>query len=503
MPGEACIQGPRAGFPSKTECRIWPLLPTTKTSPVPLPHTPKKFPGWLRLYCPGRPAVGGVQDRLVGPHGEHVAGAAAPHGQEIVGRAGSQPRPGGAVVGRVQDQAVVAHGEHVRGAAAPHAEETLRRARGLRRPGGGVVGGMEDHAGDAHGEHVVGAAAPYAQDFIGRAGGPQPESGRRQAIFRATPTASGPGQAAAPCLATRPTSEDVFALSYRTSLFGNGTRPSMRFAFKGAARTSGAALRICLGMPGSPGQGPRKSATKNSCARVFPADWAAGHPLATAVCGYGKSHAGRCRKMVGFPRPGPYNRGDFSTAPGPGDLRPMTPEGSLVHAGSAMPSRPAIRRRPSSFGGRSLSLRLVGLARDKLRDVPGVDPPMRKMWPSARSTASFATPRRAVSPADRPRRPVAAAGGHHRPQGRPPAPRPGTPEGRGGAAAVGDSANECLDLVLSREPDPEFAAEVAEECRRLLRQAGRRRSGIHRGLADGRLHGGGDRGPAGNSPATQ
>lgn len=43
---------------------------------------------------------------------------------------------------------------------------------------------------------------------------------------------------------------------------------------------------------------------------------------------------------------------------------------------------------------------------------------------------------------------------------------------RSGAAAAGGSEEECLDLVLSREPDPEFAAEVAEECRRLLRQLG-------------------------------
>ncbi len=41
---------------------------------------------------------------------------------------------------------------------------------------------------------------------------------------------------------------------------------------------------------------------------------------------------------------------------------------------------------------------------------------------------------------------------------------------RGGTAAVGGSEEECLDLVLSREPNPEFAAEVAEECQRLLRQ---------------------------------
>ena len=38
----------------------------------------------------------------------------------------------------------------------------------------------------------------------------------------------------------------------------------------------------------------------------------------------------------------------------------------------------------------------------------------------------------------------------------------------GGAAVVGGSEEECLDQVLSREPDPEFAAVVAEECQRLL-----------------------------------
>jgi len=44
---------------------------------------------------------------------------------------------------------------------------------------------------------------------------------------------------------------------------------------------------------------------------------------------------------------------------------------------------------------------------------------------------------------------------------------------RGGdSTPVDDSENSCLDWVLSREPDPEFAAEVAEECQRLLRKLG-------------------------------
>jgi RNA polymerase sigma factor (sigma-70 family) len=40
---------------------------------------------------------------------------------------------------------------------------------------------------------------------------------------------------------------------------------------------------------------------------------------------------------------------------------------------------------------------------------------------------------------------------------------------RGGAASVEQSENDCLDQVFSREPDPKFAAEVAEQCQRLLR----------------------------------
>ena len=42
-----------------------------------------------------------------------------------------------------------------------------------------------------------------------------------------------------------------------------------------------------------------------------------------------------------------------------------------------------------------------------------------------------------------------------------------TRQKRGGAAGR-ESDDDCLDRVLSREPDPAFAAEVAEECRRLL-----------------------------------
>ncbi len=41
---------------------------------------------------------------------------------------------------------------------------------------------------------------------------------------------------------------------------------------------------------------------------------------------------------------------------------------------------------------------------------------------------------------------------------------------RGGSALTGASEDECLDQVLSREPDPEFAVEVAEQCERLLRK---------------------------------
>jgi RNA polymerase sigma factor (sigma-70 family) len=39
---------------------------------------------------------------------------------------------------------------------------------------------------------------------------------------------------------------------------------------------------------------------------------------------------------------------------------------------------------------------------------------------------------------------------------------------RGGSTAVELSESDCLDQVLSREPDPEFAVEVAEQCERLL-----------------------------------
>jgi DNA-directed RNA polymerase specialized sigma24 family protein len=40
----------------------------------------------------------------------------------------------------------------------------------------------------------------------------------------------------------------------------------------------------------------------------------------------------------------------------------------------------------------------------------------------------------------------------------------------GGFTPVDESENDCLDRMLSREPDPEFAAEVADECQRLLRK---------------------------------
>jgi len=44
---------------------------------------------------------------------------------------------------------------------------------------------------------------------------------------------------------------------------------------------------------------------------------------------------------------------------------------------------------------------------------------------------------------------------------------------RGGdSTPAEESENSCLDWVLSREPDPGFAAEVAEECERLLRKLG-------------------------------
>ena len=43
---------------------------------------------------------------------------------------------------------------------------------------------------------------------------------------------------------------------------------------------------------------------------------------------------------------------------------------------------------------------------------------------------------------------------------------------RGGAAAVGVSDPRFFDQLLSREPSPEFAAETAEEFRRLLRLLG-------------------------------
>lgn len=40
----------------------------------------------------------------------------------------------------------------------------------------------------------------------------------------------------------------------------------------------------------------------------------------------------------------------------------------------------------------------------------------------------------------------------------------------GGGGAGKESEDDCLDRILSREPDPAFAAEMAEECRLLLRK---------------------------------
>jgi DNA-directed RNA polymerase specialized sigma24 family protein len=64
--------------------------------------------------------------------------------------------------------------------------------------------------------------------------------------------------------------------------------------------------------------------------------------------------------------------------------------------------------------------------------------------------------------------------------------RDATRQKRGGAAVAADSEDEILDQVLSREPDPEFAAQVAEECRRLLRGLG---DAVLEAVALGRMEG--------------
>ena len=56
------------------------------------------------------------------------------------------------------------------------------------------------------------------------------------------------------------------------------------------------------------------------------------------------------------------------------------------------------------------------------------------------------------------------------PQGRSPDPRRDWPRAQEERDAGKESEDDCIDRVLSREPDPKFAAEMAEECRRLLRK---------------------------------
>ena len=115
--------------------------------------------------------------------------------------------------------------------------------------------------------------------------------------------------------------------------------------------------------------------------------------------------------------------------------------------------------------------RLVGLARARLRRHRpaggrrgGRGPQrVRQLLPQRRG--------RPVPRPGRPRRPVAAAGRLHRPQGGPPRPRRGPAEARRRGGRRG-RVRRCWRRCSAGSPTPAFAAEVAEECDRLLAALG-------------------------------
>ena len=65
------------------------------------------------------------------------------------------------------------------------------------------------------------------------------------------------------------------------------------------------------------------------------------------------------------------------------------------------------------------------------------------------------------------------------------------------AGPAPDGQEAGLEQVIGAEPTPAFAAQVAEECRRLLDLLGDRPTAVHRHPSHGRLQRGRDRRPAG------
>ena len=109
------------------------------------------------------------------------------------------------------------------------------------------------------------------------------------------------------------------------------------------------------------------------------------------------------------------------------------------------------------------------LARARLRGVPTLR--RRRGGRGAQRLRQLLPPRRGgpLPPAGGPRRPLAAPVRHHRAQG----PEPGAHErraarGRGRVLSLSDLAAPEVDRLLGAGPTPELAAQMTEECRRLL-----------------------------------
>ena len=192
-------------------------------------------------------------------------------------------------------------------------------------------------------------------------------------------------------------------------------------------------------------------------------------------------------------------------------VRGPCPPGDRSPTGSAS-SRRAMPPRPSRCGS-AYFRRLVGLARQRLRARAAAGRRRGGRGPRAPSTASAAAPSRAASPGWSDRDDlwqllvVLTARK---------ASRPGAAPSAGRSAAAGEVLGEAalagagrrrrgagLEQVLGPEPTPAFAAQVAEECRRLLDGLGDDRLRRGRGLEDGRLHQRGDRRQARLRPAAR
>ena len=122
---------------------------------------------------------------------------------------------------------------------------------------------------------------------------------------------------------------------------------------------------------------------------------------------------------------------------------------------------------------------LVALARQALR-AAAAGQRTKRTSPWKPSTFSAAVRPEVVFPPGRPPRPVGLAGGAHRPRQRPAGlgtcSEAGGGQVRGGSVLGGadstEAAANAFDRLAGPEPTPEFAAQVTEECRRLLEVLG-------------------------------